>query len=402
MVYSVLVVDDSSFFRRHLTEIINECPELRVIGEASNGREAVDKTNHLKPDVITMDFEMPMMNGVVAVKNIMAQQPTPILMLSSLTFDGARITLDALEAGAVDFLPKKFDEIAKHAEGIKKEIHQRILGIVRGAKHEAAGSTEASLPTAPDALAASPEGVNSLPASVPRPEKSKGAISNTLNALRKPSAANSPSDKASNVAAAAITVHTLKHVTKLDADLVLIGASTGGPVAIATILKSLPANFPKPVVIVQHMPATFTPEFAHRLDDQLPITVKHAEHNDVLEAGKVYIAPGGMQCMIARGQPVRLHIAKGDDRVSYHPSVDITFASAIGQYGKKVLAIACTGMGNDGCDGARLLKQAGATIWAQDEKSSLIYGMPASVTNAGYSDLNLTLNDIGPALLKAF
>ncbi len=133
MTYSVLVVDDSSFFRRHLTDIINESPDLKVIGDAANGKEAVEKAASLHPDIITMDYEMPMMNGVVAVKKIMAQNPTSILMLSSLTFEGARITLDAMDAGALDFLPKKFDEIAKHTEGIKNEIHGRILSIVRSA-----------------------------------------------------------------------------------------------------------------------------------------------------------------------------------------------------------------------------------------------------------------------------
>jgi len=361
MTYSVLVVDDSSFFRRHLTEIINECPDLKVVGDASNGKEAVEKAASLHPDVITMDFEMPVMNGVVAVQNIMQSSPTPILMLSSLTFDGARITLDALDAGAMDFLPKKFDEIAKHSEGMKKEIHSRILSILNSGKNKSSAS-------------------GSKPATTAMVEKSPTSG---------PAASAAENSK-----------RAMADLGKIDCDLVILGASTGGPVAIATVLHKIPAGFPVPIVVVQHMPEAFTPEFAKRLDGQLPIKVKHAEEGDRLEAGTVYIAPGGKQLMFSRGSPVRIRIEKKDERICYHPSLDITFASAASIIGERVLSVVMTGMGNDGCEGARLLKDAGSKVWTQDENSSLIYGMPASVFNAGHSDLVLPLEDIARCLIK--
>jgi len=350
MSYSVLVVDDSSFFRRHLADIINENPNLSVVGTASNGQEAVDQVESLRPDVVTMDYEMPMMNGVAAVREIMANNPTPILMLSSLTFEGARVTLDALDAGALDFLPKKFDEIAQHAAGIKNEIHSRILEIVKS------------------------------PASS-SPVISEGAAT--------PSAVKSPAPASA------------QKVEKVDCDLVILGASTGGPVAVATILRKIPANYPLPILVVQHMPEMFTPEFAKRLDDQFPFKVKHVEEGDPLEGGTVYIAPGGMQLMFHKGCPLRLHLTKGDDRVSYKPCLDITFASAANMLGSRVLSVVLTGMGADGCDGARLLKEQGATVWTQDEESSLIYGMPMSVKKAGYSDCELALDNIASAILQA-
>lgn len=362
MTYSVLVVDDSSFFRRHLTDIINECPDLQVIGDASNGQEAVEKAASLHPDVITMDFEMPVMNGVVAVQNIMQNSPTPILMLSSLTFGGARITLDALDAGAMDFLPKKFDEIAKHAEGMKKEIHNRILSILKSSKNQPAA---------------------------PARESSAGASVVVQKDSTRRTASSAETSK-----------RAMADLGKIDCDLVILGASTGGPVAVATVLHKIPENFPVPIIVVQHMPEAFTPEFAKRLDAQLSIKVKHAEEGDRLQAGTVYIAPGGKQLMFSRGSPVRIHIEKGDERINYHPSIDITFASAANIMGDRVLSVVMTGMGNDGCEGARLLKNAGAKVWTQDESSSLIYGMPASVFNAGYSDLVLPLEEMARCLIK--
>jgi len=361
MTYSVLVVDDSSFFRRHLTDIINESPDLQVIGDAANGKEAVEKAASLRPDIITMDYEMPMMNGVVAVKQIMANNPTSILMLSSLTFEGARITLDAMDAGALDFLPKKFDEISRHTESVKNEIHSRILSIVRSAK---------------------------------------SAVARTSNEKSTPKENRSMND-ASRVSKPKTFSSALDQVQEIDCDLVILGASTGGPAAIATILNKIPADFHLPIVVVQHMPESFTPEFARRLDHQLAIRVKHAEEGDKLIPGRVLIAPGGMQTMFLRSSPARIHLTAGDERVSYKPSLNITFASAANVVGKRVLAVVLTGMGSDGMEGARLLKKEGAQVWAQDEASALIYGMPECVVSAGLCDLEVPLKEVAPCLLKA-
>ena len=176
--------------------------------------------------------------------------------------------------------------------------------------------------------------------------------------------------------------------------MVIIGTSTGGPAALQTIFKQLPGDFSKPIVIVQHMPGTFTKAFAERLDRLSSLSVKEAEEGDRLQPGHVYVAPGGMQLMIDNRGGGSIHIRDSDDRVSYRPSVDIALASAAKHFGHKALAIILTGMGSDGKEGAKLLKQAGGTVWAQDEASCVIYGMPMAVVNAGVVSKVLPITDV--------
>jgi two-component system chemotaxis response regulator CheB len=183
-----------------------------------------------------------------------------------------------------------------------------------------------------------------------------------------------------------------------DCKLVVIAASTGGPVALQRILTALPANFPYPILLVQHMPKTFTQVFAERLNQQCHISVKEAEDGDQLLPGRALLAPGGLQMIIDPKRIDRVRILPGDDRLTYKPSADVTYASAAKTYGSKVLGITLTGMGADGCDGSRLLKQAGSTQWAQNKESCTIYGMPQAVINAGLADAILDLDDIGPLL----
>jgi two-component system chemotaxis response regulator CheB len=178
--------------------------------------------------------------------------------------------------------------------------------------------------------------------------------------------------------------------------LLAIGASTGGPVAVAEVINGLPAGFPAPVLITQHMPAKFTQAFAERLNRTSALSVKEAENGDRLERGWVYVAPGGKQMMVERGKALR--IIDGDERLTYRPSVDLTFASAANHYGASVLAIVLTGMGADGCDGARILKEKGATVWSQDEQSCVVYGMPAAVERENISACVLPLSEIAPKL----
>lgn len=185
-----------------------------------------------------------------------------------------------------------------------------------------------------------------------------------------------------------------------DCKLVVIGASTGGPAALQKVLTQLPANYPYPVLLVQHMPKTFTQVFAERLNQQCQIKVKEAEDGDRLQPGLALLAPGGLQMMLDPRQKDRVRILTGDERLTYKPSVDVTYASAAKTYGSKVLGVILTGMGADGCDGARLLKQAGAAMWAQNRDSCTIYGMPQAVVNAGLADAILELDDIGPLLAQ--
>lgn len=370
MAIKVLVVDDSSFFRRRLTEIIAADPELVVAGTANNGREAIEKAAELKPDVITMDVEMPVMDGIQAVREILKVQRTPILMFSSLTHNGAKATLDALEAGATDFLPKKFEDIARDKAEAIDLLRQRIKAVAR--RRPMARTTFA----APSPTPATPR-----PATAPiaRTPASRAELLRTVERL---DATDSPERpfKASG-----------KHYK-----LVAIGTSTGGPVALQTIITALPANFPLPILLVQHMPAAFTGAFAARLNSLAKIEVKEAADGDILRPGVAYLAPGGKQ-MLLEGSDAHCKIrVKEDDspRITFKPSVDITFGSAAKVFQDKVLAIVLTGMGSDGRDGSRLLKQFGSKIWAQDEASSVVYGMPQAVTAAGLTDVEVGLTDV--------
>jgi two-component system chemotaxis response regulator CheB len=365
----VLVVDDSGFFQRRVSEIINADSRLEVIATAGNGQESVEKALALKPDVITMDYEMPVMDGVTAVRNIMSQCPTPVLMFSSLTYEGARITLDALDAGAVDFLSKQFDAIAASEAKLHKILTDRIFDVA---------STRIKKPS-----------VRPLSAKKGNTDKSSSLAEN--GATKKNTIAVHSTTSSGNSNAK----KSLSHV-----DVVVIGTSTGGPAALQTIFKDIPSDFSKPIVIIQHMPGSFTKAFAERLNKLSPLNVKEAEQGDRLKPGTVYVAPGGMQLMLDSRGGGSIHIHESDARVSYKPSVDIALASAAKHFGSKALAIILTGMGSDGKEGAQLLKQAGGIIWAQDEASCVIYGMPMAVVKAGITTKILPLDDIGSQIFN--
>ncbi len=376
MPIKVLIVDDSHFFQHRLKEMINSHSELEVVGVASNGREGVDLAERLRPDVITMDFEMPVMDGVTAVRQIMARRAVPILMFSSLTYEGARITLDALEAGAVDFMPKNFAEVSRDSAALKRKLHERLCTIARGSQSSATSPVPAaSRPAANTAPAPAAFRPNTPGAGAVRPRHDAGSAEPAP-----------PTQQASG---------GLKN--KLS--LLAIGASTGGPVALTEVLTQLPANFPLPIVLIQHMPENFTKAFAERLNKQCRIEVREARDGDALRPGLALLAPGGQQMMLDKcGR--RVKVIPGDSRVNYKPSLDITLGSAANSLGERVLGIILTGMGSDGCEGARLLKSRGATIWSQDEASSVVYGMPMAVARARLTDQVLGLKDIGPRIVQ--
>lgn len=372
MTLNVLIVDDSSFFQRCLKNIINEHPQLNVVGVADNGREAIEKVKTLKPDVVTMDYEMPMMDGVTAVRTIMADHPLPILMLSSMTYEGARITLDALEAGAVDFMTKNFAEISNNSPAIKARIYESLLTIgARALKSKSQNTTATTAPRVQPSLK------SEIEAEVePRVE------------LRKDNSSAEPKVTRSRSNTAPIKKPSL----------VAIGASTGGPAALTELLKNVPASFSLPMLIIQHMPETFTRTFASRLNQQCQITVKQAETGDELTAGVALLAPGGKQLIVDPKNTKRIKVIDSTKPVNYKPSVDVTFASLANTYGSNTLAVVLTGMGNDGCDGARLLKGKHAQVWTQSEESCLIYGMPMSIDQANLSDRSLDLQQINQHL----
>lgn len=361
MSVTVLIVDDSSFFRKRVSEILNTVADIKVVGAASNGREGVELAKKLKPDVITMDYEMPVMDGVTAVRHIMAECPTPILMFSSLTYEGARVTLDALEAGAVDFLPKNFEDIARDASKMQEVLKKRILAIAKPSSR-ARPQIERSSPPTPSRPVASASTAARQGGHRPARDSKAGKVSHPV-------------------------------------DILLIGASTGGPVALQKVLTKLPANLPVPVLIVQHMPATFTPAFAERLNSMCKVKVKHAQDGDYLKKGEVLLAPGGKQMLIS-GNGRQVSIIDGDERLTYKPSVDITFGSASKSCPGKLLGIVLTGMGADGREGCRLLKRTHSTVWTQTEKSCVIYGMPMAVDKAGFSDESIDINEMGERIIS--
>lgn len=378
MAIKVLVVDDSSFFRRRVSEIINADPRLTVIGNAANGKEACEQVRALQPDVITMDIEMPVMDGITAVREIMKIAPTPILMFSSLTQDGAKATLDALDAGALDFLPKKFEDIARNRDEAVDLLQKRVA--------ELAGKRFYL-------------------------RRHNGASS----AIKSLSMASVRSKAATATETRVATVSTGRVVTELSTtskmplrfrasgkkyQLVAIGTSTGGPVALQKILTQLPANFPYPIILVQHMPMTFTAAFAARLNNLCCIEVKEAQDGDILRAGVAYLAPGGQQMMVdGRAVGARLRIIDSGERMNYKPCVDVSFGSAAKVFHDRVLSIVLTGMGADGREGARMLKANGSTVWAQDEDSCVVYGMPQAVAKAGISSHDLPLDRIAECIL---
>jgi len=330
MAIRVLVVDDSGFFRRRVSEILSADPALEVVGQTANGEEAIEQAAKLRPDVITMDIEMPVLDGISATRRIMARTPVPIIMFSSLTTEGAKATLDALDAGAVDFLPKRFEDIASDREEARRLLCQRVRDLGR-----------------------------------------KGRAG-----IRKPVAARPPvTARPAAKRAASGPIH-----------LLAIGTSIGGPVALQKVLTRLPANFPAPILLIQHMPGTFTPAFAKRLDQQCAIRVREAADGDRLEPGLALLAPGGRQ-MLLDGRPGQTIVRIGDDPgQTYKPSVDLTFTSLAKIHPRDTLAVVLTGMGADGAKGARLLHERGSRVWAQDEASCVVYGMPAAVVEAGIAE----------------
>jgi two-component system chemotaxis response regulator CheB len=298
---------------------------------------------------------MPVMDGITAVRRIMAESPRPVLMFSTLTTEGAKATLDALDAGAMDFLPKRFSEIAKDEDAAKVMLRRRVRALAR-TRHQAL-----SRPVTRERL------------STQEPE---------------------PMAAARRAPVSAIPLHALRAV--------LIGTSTGGPVALQEVLKVLPKSFPLPIILVQHMPASFTPAFAERLNNLCQIEVREAVSGDVLKPGCALLAPGGQQMVLEGGAQTRVRIQDNPPGTIYKPSVDITFHSAVAALKSQVLAVVLTGMGADGREGTRALQGQGAHVWAQDAASSVVFGMPAAVIEAGLADHVLALKDVGPALVKGF
>lgn len=337
----VLVVDDSAIMRKLITDILKKDPDIEVVGQAVNGKEAIEKAKLLKPDVITLDIEMPEMDGLTALKILRKEVPqAKVIMFSSLTQEGAKATLEALANGAFDFVPKPSTK--SFLESVKR-IEEDLIPKIKASK-----GSGATLP------------------------------------------------KTSSFA--------LKQRLRPGMYRVLgIGVSTGGPQTLMEILRAIPANFPAPILIVQHMPPLFTRQLADRLDKVCPLAVKEAEDGEPIREGSVYIAPGDLHMTVSsENRERRIKLTTDPPVNNCRPAVDVLFDSLAEGYNGSCLALVLTGMGRDGTEGARKIKQRGGAVIAQDAESSIVFGMPRSVIEAGLADEVLNLRDIPKRLKELF
>lgn len=344
----ILIVDDSSFMRMAIRGILSKDPSLEIVGTASDGVEGVEKAIALKPDLITMDIEMPRMDGISALKQIMAKAPTKVLMVSTLTNEGAKATFDALDAGAIDYIPKNITD-SNEAQNIFKE---ELLKKVREAT------------------------------------KSRFIRVSSTAAMDRSAAAAAVRKKTSGPS----KIHS-KRITHVG-----IGASTGGPVALQEVISRIPMNFPYGIVVAIHMPKAFTGPFADRLNAKSSINVKEAMDGELVKPGTILVAPGGMHTSVVRGAGglmVKVAPASNYPQYVYIPSVDLLIGTMAEATGGSMLGVVLTGMGNDGFKGMQQLKQKGGVTLVQDEATSTIYGMPKACVDGGVADEVLPLSQIG-------
>jgi two-component system chemotaxis response regulator CheB len=352
--FRVLIVDDSAFMRKVLENIFNADDSLHVAGHAKDGREAVTMAESLKPDVITMDINMPHVDGLQATAEIMTTNPRPIVVVSSESKDGAASTLKALELGAIEFVAKPSSGIDLDMQSVKEDLLRKVrmaakVRVVRTASRLA--STVQNT------------GTTSKPA---RPEPAR-ALSHAAPDQRFP--------------------------------VVVLAASTGGPATVMRLAPGFTREFPGAVILVQHMPAAFTTQYAAQLTEFTGIRVKEAESNESLQPGTLYICPGGHHLRISSSGRIQLDGSTG--RINgYLPNIDATLESVAAYAGAMSIGAILTGMGNDGASGAKAIKSAGGLVLAQDEATCVIFGMPAEVIKAGAVDQVLGIDDIYPAIEK--
>ncbi|MEM1107869.1 MAG: chemotaxis response regulator protein-glutamate methylesterase [Planctomycetota bacterium] len=337
----ILITDDSVFMRSAIGRVLSEQQDFEIVGKARNGAEAVELAKDLRPDVITMDIEMPEMDGLTALRRIMREAPTQVLMCSTLTTEGSMQSLQALRLGAADVIPKEISHDPKIKQRFLDDLVRRIRGLGESSRHRT----------------------------------------------------DQPSPKI-QPAAEAPTFHEDQF------DVICIASSTGGPPVLETLLAKLPPKLKVPVVIAQHMPRVFTESMARRLNEVCPLEVVHAENGVVLESGKVYVAPGGLHAHLERASLAkrRLRLSEEPQEALYKPSADVLFDSAAKVCHRRVLGVILTGIGDDGVKGAKTLNAFDAPILAQDQASCVVYGMPRAVAEAGYATASLSPAEIAKTL----
>ncbi|MDK2822089.1 MAG: two-component system, chemotaxis family, protein-glutamate methylesterase/glutaminase [Clostridia bacterium] len=339
----VLVVDDSAFMRKVISDIVNKDDDLELAGTARDGLDAIAKINELKPDVITLDVEMPKLNGLQALEKIMTLRPTPVIMLSSLTQAGTDITIKALAKGAIDFVQKPGGAISLNINQVENEIIKKIKLAYKVNLKQQIVSTE---------------------------KNEKHVI------------INKPLVKSSNYI--------------LDFPIILLGTSTGGPKALHKIFENLPSHLHASILVVQHMPPGFTKSLAQRLDNLTDLHVKEAEDGEPIKPGYAYIAPGNYQMEVKikdNCQPI-INVHQGPLVTGHRPSVDALFNSVAQTGLKKIIAVIMTGMGHDGREGMKKLKNKGCITIAESEETCVVFGMPKAAIETGCVDKIVPLSNI--------
>ncbi|WP_268957659.1 protein-glutamate methylesterase/protein-glutamine glutaminase [Oceanidesulfovibrio indonesiensis] len=344
----VVVVDDSAFMRKALSTMLEKDPEIKVVATGRNGEEGLDLIRKLQPDVVTLDIEMPRMDGLTALRHIMMEMPRPVLMVSSLTTEGAEATLKAMELGAVDFIPKQLSKVSLDIVRIEESLRSKVKEVAR-------------------------------------------------RKFRAPRAMR-PAARTAETRAPAQVVRPSGRVVR---DVVAVGVSTGGPPAVQKVLSGLPADFPAGILIAQHMPAAFTGPFAKRLDSVSKVTVKEAEDVEPFKPGTVYIAPGGKHLVLAvRGSRMEVRVVEEPANALYKPSANVLIESAAESTGRRALGVILTGMGNDGLEGIRALKARGGRALAQNDASCVVFGMPKAIVDANLADEVVDIDDMAQSIMK--
>ena len=348
----VLIVDDSSFMRMAIRSVLSKDLSIEIVGTAADGMEGVEKAIALKPDIITMDVEMPRMDGIAALKQIMAKAPTKVIMVSTLTNQGAKSTFEALDAGAIDYIPKNVTDSSEAQNVFRDELLRKV---------RAAGGSRSFSPS--------------------------------VSTMARPATSPPPVQRTS----------TRSKIAGKKINYVGIGASTGGPVALQEVLSRIPVNFPYGIIVGIHMPKAFTGPYADRLNAKCSLTIREAVDGDILKPGLALVAPGGMHTTLVRrgtNVSVKLEPITNYPQHVYIPSVDLMLSSMAEATGGSMLGVILTGMGNDGFKGMQTIKSKGGVTLVQDEATSTIYGMPKACVDGGVADEVMPLGQIGFEISK--
>ena len=365
----VLVVDDSAVFRRVISQALASLPDVEVVGSVSNGKLALERVRELHPDLLTLDLEMPEMDGLGVLDALLqAGETVPAIVVSALTRQGSRATLRALEKGAFDFITKPdLGSAEQSREAILQELAPRLRALANRIEVRKILRAKPVAPPTPSVTSKGP-----VP---PRPPiENLDGVAGRMNRLAKPG----------------------------KPEMVLIGVSTGGPSALARLLPALPRDLGVPVLIVQHMPPVFTQSLAESLAGKCAIGVREAVHGEAIQPNTAYLAPGGKQMRLVAGPDAAkvLQITDDPPENNCRPAVDYLFRSVANHFPGRAAAVILTGMGSDGTLGLRLLKRHGCFVIAQDELSCVVYGMPKAAVEAGVTDLVLPIEAIGPRLTQ--